>query len=115
MRRLLLLLSALAFCACVAVQFNDPDPGRWIVIYTAAAVACGLDAFGLRRPILPWGLLGVALLWAATLAAGLDGAALQRGFDDEVIRELGGLLLVAGAMGGLLASRRPADVPGGES
>ena len=109
MRRTILLLSALAFCACVAVQFNDPDPGRWIAFYTAAAVVCGLEVLGTRRPILPWGLLGVSMLWSAALGGDLDAAALQRGFGDEVIRELGGLVLVAGAMGGLLVTRRPVD------
>jgi hypothetical protein len=110
MRRTILLLSALAFCACVAVQFNDPDPGRWIAFYTAAAVVCGLEVLGMRRPILPWGLLGVSIIWSVVLGVGLDVAALHRGFDDEVIRELGGLVLVAGAMGGLLVTRRPIDM-----
>lgn len=112
MRRALLVLAALAFVACVAVQFNDPDPGRWIAVYGGAAAACALEAAGLRRPVLPWGLLGVAIIWAAGLAVGIDAGSLRRGFDDEVIRELGGLLLVGAAMGGVLASRRRAAARG---
>ena len=115
MRRTLLLLAALAFCACVAVQFNDPDPGRWVAVYSAAAVVCGLEVLGMRRPILPWGLLGVSMLWSAVLGVSLDAAALQQGFDDEVIRELGGLVVVAGVMGGLLMTRQPVDVRGGSA
>lgn len=111
MRRIFLVLAALAFVACMAVQLNDPDPAQWIAVYLAAAFVAGIEAAGRPRPVLPWALLGGALVWAGWLAVGLDAAALRRGFDDEVMRELGGLLLIAGAMGGLLLSRARADAP----
>jgi hypothetical protein len=112
MRRVLLILAALAFVACVAVQFNYPDPERWIAVYGAAAAACVLEALGQRRPILPWGLIGVSVLWTGALALGVDAAALERGFGDEVLREIGGLVLVGGVMGAMLATRKAPDVRG---
>ncbi len=68
MFRLLNGAMALLFLFGAAVQYNDPDPLRWIAIYVAAAVMCVL-AVANR---LPWWLAAsvgaVALAWAATLA-----------------------------------------------
>lgn len=106
MRRALLILAALAFVACAAVQLNDPDPEGWIAVYIGAAAASVLEALGQRRPLLPAGLGLVAGLWALRLGVSVDGAALARAFGDEVLREIGGLLLVVGVMAGMVRTRR---------
>ena len=105
MRRALLILAALAFVACAAVQLNDPDPEGWIAVYVGAVAASFLEALGQRRPLLPTGLGLVAGLWALRLGISVDGAALARGFGDEVLREIGGLLLVVGVMSGMFWTR----------
>jgi len=109
MRRALLILAALAYVACAAVQLNDPDPEGWTAVYVSAAAACVLEALGQPRPLLPAGLGLVAGLWAVWLGVGVDGDALARGFGDEVLREIGGLLLVVGGMTGLVRTRRLGD------
>jgi hypothetical protein len=61
-------LFALLFFFGAAVQYNDPDPIRWMAIYLAACVACVTAV--VRRT--PWWLPAItaviALLWALTLA-----------------------------------------------
>src|SRR5262245_37139473 len=95
------------FVFSVVVQFNDPDPIRWMAIYGAAAIACLLSLMGR----LPWWfavLTGVvALAWAATIAPRVIG---QVPFLDmfaefemkdigvEESREMYGLILVGGWM-----------------
>jgi hypothetical protein len=63
-----------AFAFSVVVQFNDPDPLGWALIYGAAAVACGLE---LRRQA-PWWwpalVGGVALAWGTSLAPRVLGS-----------------------------------------
>ncbi len=57
----------LMFLFSASVQFNDPDPLRWIGIYGAAAVVCGLE---IRRRVPAWAAMAVgiiALVWAASL------------------------------------------------
>ena len=46
------------FVLSVVVQYNDPDPIRWMSIYGAAAVVCGLE---LRRKTPLWLPLDAAL------------------------------------------------------
>ena len=95
-------VAALFFLGAV-VQWNDPDPLRWMLIYLAAAVASLLAATGRT----PWPLSAavavVALLWAATLAPGVLGRVRMGELveawemkDDEVEagRETYGLLLI---------------------
>src|SRR5262245_15861104 len=93
-----------AFLFSVAVQYNDPDPIRWMLIYGLAALACILQL----RGRLPWHLAAavgvVALGWAASLAPGVIGktsfGAMFQSFEMidttvEEAREMGGLLIVA--------------------
>lgn len=57
----------LMFLFSASVQFNDPDPLRWIGIYGVAAVVCGLE---IRRRVPVWAAMTVAiiaLVWAASL------------------------------------------------
>ena len=99
----LLLLSAL-------VQWNDPDPFRWIVCYSVTAI---ITLCSLIRPLPPyipliWGLL----VLLSSLFVGIDFLMSEEQFEwdsfwnvmamkneaVELGRELGGLLLVTGWM-----------------
>jgi hypothetical protein len=95
---------ALLFVFAVVVQFNDPDPLKWVLIYAAAAWASLLSALGRVTRLLPSGVAAVALLWAATIVPRVVG---QVPFADmfrewemqnagvEESRELYGLILIA--------------------
>ena len=106
--RFLDLTMALLFAFAAAVQFNDPDPIRWIAIYSAAC-ALSLVAFARRRvaPVAALVVLAIAIIWAALIAFG-GPAASEYGhmFDSwemkspsvEEAREASGLLIVAAWM-----------------
>lgn len=97
----------LLFAFAVVVQYNDPDPIRWAVLYALAAVACGLSLARRLRSWFPAALAGVALVWAGTIAPRVIG---DVGFLDmfgafemesvaiEESREMYGLVLIAGWM-----------------
>jgi hypothetical protein len=102
------------FLVAAALQYNDPDPLRWMAIYGLAALACLLALAGwLPRPAPA--LIGlVALAWAGTLAPGVMGrVSLGELFESyamksepvEEAREMGGLLIVTAWMA-VLALRR---------
>jgi hypothetical protein len=94
------------FALSVAVQYNDPDPLVWILIYGAAAVACGAAALGRRWLVLPAAVGLVALVWGSTLVPSAlaflrsDHAPTQFQMEtgnalEEEARECGGLLIAA--------------------
>jgi len=91
-------LASAAFAALFAwsalVQWNDPDPIRWVLLYGAASAFCGWLTLN-RRPAAPlrWGLVGAATAWALTLLPGVIASAAFTGTEEE--RELAGLVLVA--------------------
>jgi hypothetical protein len=96
------------FLFAVAVQYNDPDPLRWMAIYGLAALACALS-LARRLPRLAPVLVGLAALaWAGTLAPGVIGRVSvgevfqTYGMLSETVeeaREMGGLLIVTVWMG----------------
>jgi hypothetical protein len=97
----------LAFLFGVIVQYNDPDPARWMAIYGAAAVACLLYAMGRGQWIWSGSVLLVALVWAAMLAADAIGKVrFGEMFEEfemknervEIGREFGGLVIIAAWM-----------------
>ena len=97
-------LMTAAFLFSVAVQYNDPDPVRWMAIYGAATVVCVLAIMGRGRWMLPAAIGLIALIWALTLAPQVIGKVrfgeLFEAFEMkdervEVAREMGGLLIVA--------------------
>lgn len=102
--RALTVLIGVFFLLAVVVQYNDPDPLRWMAIYGAAAVACLLLLRGGLPRWLP-ALVGlVALVWAATLTPGVVGQVAPGDLFREVkmaspaveeAREMIGLLIVA--------------------
>ena len=114
---------AAAFLLSTLVQYNDPDPFRWMAFYGAACVACVLAAA--RPQSLAWrvpAVIGlVAAAWAATIAPRVIGrVALPQLFASwemksplvEEAREMGGLLIVAAWMAVLVVARRVARRPG---
>ena len=96
------------FLLCVAVQWNDPDPVRWMSIYGAAAICCLL--FALRK--LPFYFSAatalIALVWSLFLLPDVWGKPIpvrevfslihMISAGVEEVREIGGLLLVFGWM-----------------
>ena len=68
MLRLLSGAMAVLFFFGAAVQYNDPDPLRWIAIYAAAGVVCALAAMARLHWWLAAAVGMVALVWAVTLA-----------------------------------------------
>jgi hypothetical protein len=85
-------VAALLFAFSAFVQLNDPDPIRWVVLYSCAAVSSAASMFlPIPRAIFV-ALAGVAGLWATSLAPGVVADASFSGTEEE--RELLGLLLV---------------------
>ena len=118
--RFLDLVMALLFAFAAALQFNDPDPIRWIAIY-AAACAVSLVMYIKRRvvPAVPLAVLVIASVWAMAIAFGGPAAAeYEHMFDAwemkspsvEEAREASGLLIVAVWMIVLLVRARRAPV-----
>ena len=109
-------LMAVMFAYCAAVQFNDPDPMRWVGVYGAA---CLITVLALVRPgHYPWflpALLGaIAAVWCATILprvagkvrlAELFGSMEMKTHVVEEGREAGGLLIVAICMAMLTVAR----------
>ena len=96
----------LLFLYCVAVQYNDPDPIRWMLGYGIGAFVSGVAAWRGEvpvRPVIAWG--GMSLLWAAAdYAFGTGQTNPMGGFPywgpltEEVVRETLGLCLMSGWM-----------------
>ena len=113
---------AALFVFAASLQFNDPDPLRWVTMYLAAALPCVLSVA--RRPAAAWvaAVVGlIALAWAFTyLPAVLRHGQVLSMFDEwtmrneEVLenREMFGLLIVAGWMAVIVATARRGAKPG---
>ncbi|MBC5994286.1 transmembrane 220 family protein [Pontibacter sp. SD6] len=105
MKKILAIFFGLAFLSFVAVQYNDPDPTVWMVIYGAAAILCFLAAFN-KVPH--------AILWIAVILCVAGGIymwpekyeGLSVGGGDikniEEAREALGLLMIAVIFGGFI-------------
>ncbi len=98
---------AAAFLFSVIVQYNDPDPGRWMLMYGAALVACLLFATRRIHWLIPAGIGLVALLWAIDWAPGVLGktrfsemlqAWEMKNERVEEAREFWGLMIIVGWM-----------------
>ena len=110
---------AALFAFAAAVQYNDPDPLRWMALYLAAAAACVLAVLHRLPRWVPLAVGLAALAWAATLAPHVLGrvgwgemveAWEMRDVRVEEGREMYGLLIVVAWMAVLtLARRRSAD------
>lgn len=98
------------FVFAAALQYNDPDPVRWMLIYLAAAGVTGLALARSRwtRPAAAT-VAVIAVVWAVTyLPAVLRHGQVLSMFDEwemrntEVLqnREMFGLLIIATVMAG---------------
>ena len=113
MYRTLTILLAALFLFGATVQYNDPDPVRWIAIYLAAAAVFLLAAFH-RLPWLSAALVAaVALVWAMTLAlSAFPNVRIAQLFESwemqneaiEQAREMYGLLVKSSSLRAFLRS-----------
>lgn len=97
-------IMAFVFLLCMAVQYNDPDPLRWMTIYGLALIGCVLYIGRLRWPF-PAAVGVATLLWAASIVPHVMGKSVpmnevfgtMRMVNETVeeSREMGGLLIVA--------------------
>ncbi len=94
----------LLFALSAALQYNDPDPWRWVAMYLASAGAA-LLAMHRRHGWIAAFFVGVfaavwsAILWADSAPhvsyADFVGKMSEKGGKVEVMREAGGLTIVA--------------------
>ncbi len=103
-------IMAFLFLLSVAVQFNDPDPLAWAVVYGAAALACVFFHFHRLNWTAPAAIGLIALLWAGYLFPGMINNMNDSSLPDifnffnmktlgtELIREIGGLLIIVAWM-----------------
>ncbi len=93
---------AAVFALAVAVQWNDPDPLGWMLIYGAAASVSVCAAAGVSLPRITLALaiayaIAALYLLPAILSSDLGAytSFKMRSTDDEVARECVGLILCA--------------------
>ncbi len=118
------LVFAAVFALSAAVQFNDPDPVPWILIYCGAGLSSARAARGVPNRWLAAMIGVVASSWAGWIAWQSRGPLLapshfvhweMKGGAAEEAREIGGLfivflgsaLVVAGARGLTPGGRAP--------
>jgi hypothetical protein len=105
--RVLSALMTALFAVATVVQYDDPDPGRWMAIYGAACATSSLVAARGQVPVLPAIAIGVvALGWGLVTGIDVPIGAYGSLFDAwemqskaaEEAREASGLLIVAAWM-----------------
>ena len=114
--------AALLFFAAAALQLNDPDPLGWVLLYGAAGLLSAASAVRWLPAALPAVVLGVCGLWLAVLVVGglpdepqpMAYGPQDGWLADEIVREGGGLLLVAAWMVALLWRGRGSSMSPGE-
>ena len=115
-------IMALLFLFAVIVQYNDPDPIRWMAIYGGAALACFWAMRGSVPRWLPGIVLVGSLVWLAFWAPRVMGKvglgqlfqeAKMKTIEIEEGREAIGLLIVSTWMIVLLVTgaRRRSTLP----
>ena len=61
------LFLAVLFLVFAIVQYNDPDPWIWIILYIFVATVSGFAAFGIYRKWVLIAGIGLCAIWMATL------------------------------------------------
>jgi hypothetical protein len=95
-------LMAALLAVCVALQLNDPDPGRWMLMYGAAMIVAAL--LPAKKELVPAGFIvgALTLAWAAYLlyavwgrmeVGDLASKMSEKGGAVEEGREAGGLAI----------------------
>ncbi len=104
---------AVVFALFAAVQYNDPDPLRWMLLYGLVALHFTTAALGKMNRYAEWLTLAAAAIWAATLfpdfmnwirmgEPSIVGSMKAEEPWIELTREFFGLVLAALACGFLL-------------
>lgn len=104
------LFLAFLFILFAVVQYNDPDPWVWIVLYSFVGVVSLFAAFGRYHRYVIIGGLAVCLIWAVTLipdfinwikmgAPTITGSMKTEEPHIELTREFLGLLICGLALG----------------
>lgn len=87
-----------------ALQYNDPDPARWVAIYGAGAIVSALLPTTRRVAVLALGVGLISAAWAIALihevwgvvaVSDLTSKMSEKGGAVEVGREAGGLVIQA--------------------
>ena len=96
------------FAVALAVQYNDPDPGRWMLIYGAAGVLSAWVVVRGSAPLPPAVIVGlIGLFMGLAIGRGVLGSVAfseifqsweMKSSEIEDAREASGLLIVAGWM-----------------
>ena len=105
---------AVLFLVAAVVQYNDPDPWRWVAIYLAGVVVCVLHGRHQQAWIGALVVAAVALFWSSALLPGVVGRISTSelfqpmepgGGPIEEGREAGGLLIIVAWMVFLVVRR----------
>ena len=100
-------LWALMFAFSVVVQYNDPDPWLWMLIYGAATVVCARAMLGKERWEAAAAVGVIAFIWAGAISPRVLGVVpFTSMFEEfemknaqvEEAREMYGLLLITAWM-----------------
>ena len=67
------IIFCIAFTGFAWVNLNDKDSWKWVPIYMAAAILCGLAAFGYYYPVISMIAVAIYLLYAIVLFFTKDG------------------------------------------
>ena len=59
------------FALFAVVQFNDPDPIVWVIIYSSVAVISGFAAVGKYNKNVILTVIGICIVWMLTLVPGV--------------------------------------------
>lgn len=89
---------------CVVLQYNDPDPVRWMVMYGAGAVVSALLPF--KKPLAglgilvgliaaAWAIYLIQSVWGVIALSDLPNKMSEKGGAVEAGREAGGLVIEA--------------------
>lgn len=96
----------ISFMLSVIVQYNDPDPLGWMLIYGLASLTCMLFIIQKLHWIVPACIALASLIWATTLLPYLLEHSQEISWNQvfgyiemksqtiEITREVGGLLIV---------------------
>lgn len=66
--RWLHLVFALLFALSAVLQYNDPDPLPWILVWGGAALVAAAEFRSAGRPVFQQALVIICAIWMATLA-----------------------------------------------
>lgn len=102
--KILQLVLALLFFLFALVQYNDPDPVGWILIYGFVAGVCAFAAFGRWNRIVILAGMGITLVWVLSLVPAflawvrmgmptITGSMKAEAPHIELMREFSGLFL----------------------